>query len=65
MKESLLKVLNEKDDVIKKLNDKVNELERTSPNMGANQTLNREQTETPRDIKRKSVVEGYFKKLKL
>ena len=32
---------------IKKLNDKVNELERTSPNMGANQTLNREQTETP------------------
>ena len=47
--------------LLKKLNDKVNELERTSPNMGANQTLNREQTETPRDIKRKSVVEGYFK----
>lgn len=54
------KVLEEKDKTIADLTKKVEELERTAPNMGVLSKAKGENTLDEKDTKRKSVVDGWF-----
>lgn len=54
------KLLGEKDDKIKSLEEKVAELERTAPNGGIVQQVKMEDTKTERDVKREGVVNSWF-----
>jgi hypothetical protein len=54
------KVLEEKDKTIADLTKKVEELERTAPNMGVLSKAKGENTLDERDIQRKKVVDSYY-----